>query len=123
MIATVSPASINLDETLSTLEYAYRARRITNKPEVNQKMTKRAVIKQLEEEIERLKKDLTAQREQKGIFVSKDNYEWVCVLCSDECSHAEGFQFVNFNWNLKLDDSKTPVEHWDVFPMNHFSNY
>ena len=77
MIATVSPASINLEESLSTLEYAHRARRITNKPEINQKLTKRAVIKQYSDEIERLKKDLAAQREQKGIFVSKDNYELV----------------------------------------------
>ena len=77
MIATVSPASHNLEESLSTLDYAHRARRITNKPEVNQKMTKKAMIKQYMEEIERLKRDLAAQREQRGIFVSKENYELV----------------------------------------------
>lgn len=32
-------------ETLSTLEYAHRAKNIMNKPEVNQKLTKRALIK------------------------------------------------------------------------------
>ncbi|XP_029432074.1 kinesin-like protein KIF11 [Rhinatrema bivittatum] len=44
IIATVSPASINMEETLSTLEYAHRAKNIMNKPEVNQKLTKRALI-------------------------------------------------------------------------------
>ena len=41
IIATVSPASINLEETLSTLEYAHRAKNIQNKPEVNQKISKK----------------------------------------------------------------------------------
>lgn len=36
MIACVSPADYNLDETLSTLRYANRARKIKNKPVVNQ---------------------------------------------------------------------------------------
>jgi len=32
-------------ETLSTLDYAFRARNITNKPEINQKLTKKALLK------------------------------------------------------------------------------
>ena len=44
IIATVSPSSINLEETLSTLDYAHRAKNITNKPEVNQKLNKKELI-------------------------------------------------------------------------------
>ncbi|KAJ2953165.1 hypothetical protein O0L34_g738 [Tuta absoluta] len=36
MVACVSPADYNLDETVSTLRYADRARRIRNKPVINQ---------------------------------------------------------------------------------------
>lgn len=32
-------------ETLSTLDYAHRAKNITNKPEINQKLTKKALLK------------------------------------------------------------------------------
>ena len=35
MIACVSPADTNVDETLSTLRYADRARKIKNKPIIN----------------------------------------------------------------------------------------
>lgn len=35
MIAAVSPANYNYDETLSTLRYASRAKFIKNKPKVN----------------------------------------------------------------------------------------
>ncbi|KAJ3213426.1 kinesin motor protein cin8 [Dinochytrium kinnereticum] len=54
----VSPAKCNFEETLSTLEYAHRAKNIRNKPEINQKMTKKALIKEYEVQIERLKADL-----------------------------------------------------------------
>jgi len=36
MIAAVSPASYNYDETLSTLRYASRAKFIKNKPKINE---------------------------------------------------------------------------------------
>ncbi|XP_046450397.1 kinesin-like protein KIF11-A [Daphnia pulex] len=45
IIATISPAAANLEETLSTLDYAFRAKNITNRPEVNQKLTKNALLK------------------------------------------------------------------------------
>ena len=45
IIATISPAQVNLEETLSTLDYAHRAKNITNRPEVNQKLTKKAMMK------------------------------------------------------------------------------
>ncbi|KAJ8365617.1 hypothetical protein SKAU_G00144480 [Synaphobranchus kaupii] len=75
IIATVSPASINLEETLSTLEYANRAKNIMNKPEVNQKLTKRALIKEYTEEIERLKRDLAASRDKNGVYLTLENFD------------------------------------------------
>ncbi|XP_061545979.1 kinesin-like protein KIF11 [Phycodurus eques] len=74
IIATVSPSSSNLEETLSTLEYASRAKNIMNKPEVNQKLTKRTLIKEYTEEIERLKRDLAATRDKNGVYLSMENY-------------------------------------------------
>ncbi|XP_036294449.1 kinesin-like protein KIF11 isoform X1 [Pipistrellus kuhlii] len=74
IIATISPASLNIEETLSTLEYAHRAKNILNKPEVNQKLTKKALIKEYTEEIERLKRDLTAAREKNGVYISEENF-------------------------------------------------
>ncbi|KAF7649356.1 hypothetical protein LDENG_00142330 [Lucifuga dentata] len=75
IIATVSPSSSNMEETLSTLDYASRAKNIMNKPEVNQKLTKRTLIKEYTEEIERLKRDLAATRDKNGVYLSAENYE------------------------------------------------
>lgn len=57
MIACVSPADYNLDETLSTLRYADRAKRIKNKPIVNED-PRAAEIKNLQKTIKELKLQL-----------------------------------------------------------------
>ena len=74
IIATISPASVNLDETLSTLDYAHRAKNITNRPEINQKLSKKALLKEYTEEIERLRRDLAATRERNGVYLAQENY-------------------------------------------------
>ncbi|KAK6142088.1 hypothetical protein DH2020_012190 [Rehmannia glutinosa] len=74
IIATISPSIHCLDETLSTLDYAHRAKNIKNKPEINQKMMKAAVIKDLYFEIDRLKQELYAAREKNGIYIPRDRY-------------------------------------------------
>ncbi|KAK1412771.1 hypothetical protein QVD17_34272 [Tagetes erecta] len=74
IIATVSPAVHCLEETLSTLDYAHRAKNIKNKPEVNQKMMKTTLIKDLYGEIERLKGEVYATREKNGVYIPKERY-------------------------------------------------
>ena len=46
IIATISPATINMEETLSTLDYASRARSILNRPEINAKLSKEDLVKE-----------------------------------------------------------------------------
>ncbi|XP_078581839.1 kinesin-like protein KIF28 isoform X1 [Branchiostoma floridae x Branchiostoma japonicum] len=55
MIAAISPADINYDETLSTLRYADRAKQIKTKVAVNEDPTEK-LIRELQEENEKLKK-------------------------------------------------------------------
>ncbi|XP_033632588.1 kinesin-like protein KIF11-B [Asterias rubens] len=74
IIATISPSVCNVEETLSTLDYAHRAKNITNRPEINQKLTKRALIKEYTEEIERLRRDLLANRDKNGIYLAEEHY-------------------------------------------------
>ena len=54
MIACISPADDNYDETLSTLRYANRAKNIKNRPKINQD-PKDAMLNQYQLEIERLR--------------------------------------------------------------------
>uniref|UniRef100_A0A671LLD8 Kinesin motor domain-containing protein n=1 Tax=Sinocyclocheilus anshuiensis TaxID=1608454 RepID=A0A671LLD8_9TELE len=58
MIATISPAADNYEETLSTLRYADRAKRIVNHAVVNEDPNAR-IIRELREEVEKLKVQLS----------------------------------------------------------------
>ncbi|KAJ0411020.1 hypothetical protein ATCC90586_003622 [Pythium insidiosum] len=69
IIATLAPCADSIDETISTLEYAFRAKNIKNKPEVNQKMTKTGLLKEYGNEIESLRSALQAARAKDGIYL------------------------------------------------------
>ncbi|GBF97458.1 hypothetical protein Rsub_10381 [Raphidocelis subcapitata] len=75
IIATIGPSVTCVEETVSTLDYAHRAKNIRNRPEVNQRISKTTMIKELTTEIERLKLDLVATREKNGIFISSERYD------------------------------------------------
>ena len=92
IIATISPASINIEETLSTLDYAHRAKNITNRPEINQKLSKKALLKEYTEEIERLRRDLLATRERNGVYLAQENYNEMQALIDMKTSHIKALE-------------------------------
>lgn len=55
MVACISPADYNYEETLSTLRYASRAKNIKNKPKINED-PKDAMLREYQEEINMLRK-------------------------------------------------------------------
>ena len=79
IIATISPAKSNLEETISTLDYAFRAKNIRNKPQVNQLVNKKTLLKEYTSEIVKLKSELIATRQRNGVYLTNDNYEEITV--------------------------------------------
>jgi kinesin family protein 11 len=75
IIATITPSQSGFEETCSTLKYANTAKSIENKPEVNQRMTKQALLKDYCLEMDRLRQDLVAQRNKDGVFMTKERYD------------------------------------------------
>ncbi|KAI5927952.1 P-loop containing nucleoside triphosphate hydrolase protein [Camillea tinctor] len=74
IIATVSAATSNLDETISSLDYAFRAKNIRNKPQIKL-IPKKTLLKEFTVEIERLKSELTATRLRNGVYLTHEAYE------------------------------------------------
>ncbi len=75
IIATLSPAKSNLEETISTLDYAFRAKNIRNKPQINQLVSKKTLLREFTAEIEKLKSELIATRQRNGVYLTADAYE------------------------------------------------
>ena len=80
IIATVSPAKSNLEETISTLDYAFRAKNIRNKPQVNQLLSKKTLLKEFTLEIEKLKSELIATRQRNGVYLSQEHYDEISTV-------------------------------------------
>lgn len=75
IIATLSPAKSNLEETISTLDYAFRAKNIRNKPQMNQTVSKKTLLREFTTEIEKLKSELIATRHRNGVYLTAESYE------------------------------------------------
>lgn len=73
MIACISPAAYNYDETLSTLRYASRAKNIHNKPKINED-PKDAILREYQQEIMKLKQMLNGEQNVNEGHVSS---EWL----------------------------------------------
>lgn len=75
IIATVSPSASSLDESLSTLEYAARARYVKNAPTINSTSVAKHVMKDLHYELEALKSQLQLSRDKNGVYLDPREYE------------------------------------------------
>jgi predicted RNase H-like nuclease (RuvC/YqgF family) len=64
MMAALSPADYNYEETLSTLRYADRAKQIKNKPRINED-PKDALLREYQNEIQQLR-DMLKQMQMSG---------------------------------------------------------
>ncbi|TDG40066.1 hypothetical protein AWZ03_013513 [Drosophila navojoa] len=70
MIACISPAGNNYDETLSTLRYACRAKNISNAPRINED-PKDAQLRKYQEEILNLKRMLDESQQHESVILHK----------------------------------------------------
>lgn len=75
----MSPAKSNLEETISTLDYAFKAKNIRNKPQVNQMISKKTLLKEFTAEIEKLKGELIVTRQRNGVYLANEAYEEMTV--------------------------------------------
>lgn len=78
LIATISPAATNSDETALTLDYASRAKNIRNLPQPaleSDVMLKSFLVRELCDTVSRLEADLRATRRKNGVFLDEANFE------------------------------------------------
>lgn len=79
IIATLSSARGNLEETISTLDYAFRAKNIRNKPQTNSTLSKKTLLREFTTEIEKLKSELIATRQRNGVYLTPETYEEMTI--------------------------------------------
>ncbi|KAG8554262.1 hypothetical protein GDO81_003736 [Engystomops pustulosus] len=100
MIATISPASVNLEETLSTLRYATKARNIINVARINED-SNAALIRELKSEIDKLK---AAQQCVQGVdqSVYEASLQEICSLRERLSYQERQLSETQKSWEEKL---------------------
>lgn len=104
IIATVSPAKTNLEETISTLDYAFRAKNIRNKPQINSIVSKNKLLREIGMEIEKLKSELIATRHRNGVYMTPDAYEEITT-------ESESRRIVNEEQRAKIESMESSLRH------------
>ncbi|KAG9440503.1 hypothetical protein H6P81_020668 [Aristolochia fimbriata] len=94
MIACISPADINAEETLNTLKYANRARNIQNKPIVNRDPISNE-MQRMREKLEYLQAELLCARggaSSDEIQVLKERISWLEATNEELCKELQGYR-------------------------------
>jgi TolA-binding protein len=95
MIATISPAADNFEETLSTLRYADRAKRIVNHAIVNEDPNAK-VIRELKEEVEMLRMQINQNQERQNVSLLNPRLIFIFKILRKRMSCVEDFKNPNF---------------------------
>ncbi|KAK9271250.1 hypothetical protein L1049_026840 [Liquidambar formosana] len=93
MIACISPADINAEETLNTLKYANRARNIQNKPVVNRDPISNEMLK-MRQQLEYLQAELCARGGggSSDVQVLKERIAWLEATNEDLCRELHEYR-------------------------------
>uniref|UniRef100_A0A0M3IWM9 Kinesin motor domain-containing protein n=1 Tax=Ascaris lumbricoides TaxID=6252 RepID=A0A0M3IWM9_ASCLU len=95
MVATISPSADNYEETLSTLRYADRAKKIVNHAVVNEDPNAK-VIRELREEVEQLRAQISQTvREHNVIF-----FFAIIFAIFSSVINSDSISIFLFHWNL-----------------------
>ncbi|AAS51237.1 ACR010Cp [Eremothecium gossypii ATCC 10895] len=114
LIATISPAKINADETSSTLEYAAKAKNIKNRPQLGALMMKDILVKNISSELAKIKSDFLSTKSKDGIYMSHEHYQEIVndlENCQTEIQESKRqIESLTSQNNLLLKDKKASQE-------------
>ncbi|XP_012450635.1 kinesin-like protein KIN-4A [Gossypium raimondii] len=91
MIACISPADSNAEETLNTLKYANRVRNIQNKPVVNRDPMSNEMLK-MRQQLQYLQAELCARGDSDEVQVLEERIAWLEATNEDLCQKLHEYR-------------------------------
>ena len=105
MICAISPADFNYEETISTLRYASRAKKIQNKAVVNEDPQDK-LIRMLKEENDKLKKELAARGGAPGQVADEEAAAKLKEMEEQMRANQRAMEDMQKTWEQKLAEAK-----------------
>ena len=102
MVANISPSSYNIEESMSTLRYADRAKRIVNHAIVNEDPNAK-MVRELQEELERLRAEV-------GTMGAKSDTEELTATKAKLRETEALIDELNVSWEEKLKETERLLE-------------
>ncbi|CAM9924291.1 unnamed protein product, partial [Ectocarpus sp. 6 AP-2014] len=107
IIATVTSSSDALEETLSSLDYALKAKSIQNKPVANQKLSKTHLLKEYAGEVESLRSMLQASRDKNGVYIEPWRFDQMENTLASQGNQIAEMEAVLHSRNSETKELKT----------------
>ncbi|PXF49781.1 Kinesin-like protein KIN-7I [Gracilariopsis chorda] len=110
IICAVTPASLHMDETLSTLKFASRAKKVTNHAQTNEFLDDRAKLRRAEKQIALMKNEMQKlQKLRSGHVLNVDIAKVQREHASDLNSRVQAFEHKFEQIMLQLAQTDKPV--------------
>jgi len=107
LVANISPVEQDLQSTVSTMEYASKAKNIRNTVQIGPLISNESLVHQLVEENYRLKLDLRATRRKNGVYLDQDHYKQMIQSLSSlksELSEVKAAKLLSENKLVQLSE-------------------
>jgi len=102
VIAAISPADVNYEETLSTLRFAERAKRVVNTAVINESNNMK-LVDELKKEVESLKKELESMKKMETVNQDTQNVSELQDLLN---ANEKLVNELNMSWEEKLRETE-----------------
>ena len=110
IIGTVSPSASNVFETKSTCHYICMSRKIQNKPTLNQTVTQKNLVGELEREQDRLRAQLAAQRSKVGVYLPTEQYEEEKARLATLEARVQAFDDIMLRKDTELEEKLAEIK-------------
>jgi hypothetical protein len=90
IICTITAATVNAEETNSTLKFASRAKTIQNKPQMNEVLDDQTMLKKLQKEVQGLKEQLREGVQLEQMLLLQDEKRKVTIKSSNKVILSDG---------------------------------
>lgn len=109
MIAAISPADINYDETLSTLRFMDRAKSIKTKAVVNETESDK-LIRELKEELDRLKAEMEKSAKQPAAGKSSEDIRKFGEMEEELVKKQRFIEEMQKSWDQRLQEAQQEIK-------------
>ncbi|KAF6014619.1 hypothetical protein HII13_000416 [Brettanomyces bruxellensis] len=110
LVANISPVIQDLQSTISTMEYASKAKNIRNSVQIGPLISNENLVRELVEENYKLKLDLRATRRKNGVYMDQEHYKQIIRSLDTLKNEVSELKSANLMYENKIEHLSKQLE-------------